>query len=341
MNHPEQPKVLVGSPAGLIAAVPHLLGFTPHDSLVVVGVTPPSGRVQLAMRYDLPGSDEAAAIAEHTVGMLSRRHVPVAAVLGYGPGPLVTPAADAFRQAASRACVKLQDVLRVHDGRYWSYLCHDPSCCPPEGVPFDTAAHPAAKALAAAGLPALPARADLAATIAPLTGSAAAAMARATRRAEQLASRRITSGGQRALDEQGLSAVRDAITAYRDGGSVSLARHAWLALVLTSLPVRDDAWARMDPAHRAAHQRLWTDVTSRAQPGYAAAPASLLAFTAWQCGNGALANVALDRALDDIPGYSMAGLLRGAVDAGLPPSAARLPMTPEEVAASYAGQPGT
>jgi hypothetical protein len=56
---------------------------------------------------------------------------------------------------------------------------------------------------------------------------------------------------------------------------------------------------------------------------------------AWQQGNGALANVALDRALADDPRYSMAMLLREAIDAGAPPSLARLPMTPEEVAASY------
>ena len=96
----------------------------------------------------------------------------------------------------------------------------------------------------------------------------------------------------------------------------------------------------MDPAHARAHQRLWTDLTRHAQPGYIAAPAALLAFTAWQNGNGALANLALDRALADTPGYSMALLLRDAIDAGAPPSVAVLPMTPEEVAASYSESPG-
>jgi hypothetical protein len=66
-----------------------------------------------------------------------------------------------------------------------------------------------------------------------------------------------------------------------------------------------------------------------------AAPAALLAFVAWQSGDGALANVALDRALADDPRYSMALLLRQVITAGAPPSLARLPMTPEEVAASY------
>jgi hypothetical protein len=99
--------------------------------------------------------------------------------------------------------------------------------------------------------------------------------------------------------------------------------------------VRDDAWARMLPEYNAAHTRLWADLTRLAPPGYVAAPASLLAFVAWQAGDGALANVALDRALADNRRYSMARLLRRALDSGAPPSVARLPMTPEEVAASY------
>ena len=69
---------------------------------------------------------------------------------------------------------------------------------------------------------------------------------------------------------------------------------------------------------------------------YVPAPASLLAFTAWQAGNGALASMAIDRALSANPSYSMAHLLAEAVEAALPPSAARLPMTPAAVAASYA-----
>jgi Domain of unknown function (DUF4192) len=181
----------------------------------------------------------------------------------------------------------------------------------------------------------------LAAAVAPVTGAAAAVMAEETRRAKRTADRLLARAGQRAFIGAGLSSVQAAIQTYRDGGAITRAdRHAWLAFVLTSLWVRDDAWARMDPAHRDAHRRLWTDLVRRAQPGYVAAPASLLAFTAWQCGDGALANVALDRAVADAPGYSMALLLRQALAAGMPPSAARVPMTPEQVAASYQNQTG-
>jgi len=130
---------------------------------------------------------------------------------------------------------------------------------------------------------ALPGRADLARSIAPITGGPEQLIVRATRQAEELAERKRAQGGQRAVDEAGLTAVRAAITAYRDGRSLSFRSHAWLALALTSVRVRDDAWARMDPAHRKEHCRLWTDAARRARPGYVAAPASLLAFTASPC----------------------------------------------------------
>jgi hypothetical protein len=53
-------------------------------------------------------------------------------------------------------------------------------------------------------------------------------------------------------------AVQAAITTYRDGGTIELAgQFAWLSVALTSLWVRDDAWARMDPGHARAHERLW------------------------------------------------------------------------------------
>jgi hypothetical protein len=137
---------------------------------------------------------------------------------------------------------------------------------------------------------------------------------------------------------EGLAAVGAMITRYREGGRFTADYEiARITVALRDLRVRDDAWARMDPGHAEAHQRLWTDVVRRAQPGYVAAPAALLAFIAWQSGHGALANVALDRALADDPRYSMALLLRQVITAGAPPALARLPMTPEEVAASYDG----
>ncbi len=316
-----RPRVRIHSAAGLLATIPHLLGFTPSDSLIVVGVTA-QGQVQLAFRYDLPdpaGTDTAVEITQHALSVLTQQNLPVAVVAGYGPGTRVTPFADAFRAAAPSAGVRLYDVLRVEDGRYWSYLCTNPACCTPQGVVFDPAADPAGRALTAAGLPVLANRETLAATIAPVTGTDAEAMQQATAQAERAAARLIARKGPEALIRPSLTAVPAAIGLYRDGGSIVPAiGYVWLALVLQQLRIRDDAWARMDPRHHSAHLRLWTDLVRSAQPGYLAAPASLLAFTAWQSGDGALANIALDRALADDPDYSMALLLRDILDAGTP-----------------------
>ena len=338
---PAGPAVRIGTPAAMLAVVPHLFGFTPDSSLVVISTDPQGRKITSSVRYDLPDPPDralSADIAGHALMVLTRGRAGTAVVIGYGPGLLVTPVADAMREAAARAGLRLHDVLRVEDGRYWSYTCTNPSCCPPGGVPFDPAAHPAGEAMAAAtGQPVMAGRAALEAAVTPVTGAAAEAMSSATRTAEASAAALARRGGRRALDGRGLAAIQTAIVTYRSGGRVTgCDRHAWLTLVLASIRVRDDAWARMDLQHCHAHQRLWTDLTRRAQPGYAAAPASLLAFTAWQGGNGALANIALDRALADTPGYSLALLLRDLLVAGVPPSAAVVPMTPEQVAESYA-----
>jgi hypothetical protein len=381
----QPPRVRVSSPGDILAVVPHLLGFHPARSLVVVGARslagegrcaegvsspsqrsrgpgvpgvvpresraggrPPGGaqQIELAFRYDLPDPPDAATAAElagHAAAVLAQRRLQTVIGIGYGPGVLVTPVADALATAVRERGLRLHELMRVEDGRYWSYICANPDCCPPEGVRFDVQASPAAAAMTVAGLVAYPDRAALAGTLAPVTGVAARTMQRATIRARARAAKLVSLGTRGRLDppatllaEAGRRAVRDFIASYRAGRPITEPDQvAWLSVTLAHLPVRDDAWARMDPAHRDAHLRMWSDVVRRARPAYLAAPAALLAFTAWQSGEGALANIALDRALAADPGYSLAHLLRDILDAGVPPSEARLPMTPEQVADSY------
>src|SRR5258707_15099063 len=47
-------RVRVGSADGVLAVVPHLLGFHPSDSLVMLGIGGPPARIRLAFRYDPP-----------------------------------------------------------------------------------------------------------------------------------------------------------------------------------------------------------------------------------------------------------------------------------------------
>src|ERR1022692_2213408 len=71
-------RVRVGSADGILAVVPHLLGFHPTDSLVMLGIGGPHARIRLAFRYDLPDPPEdglAADIAAPAATLLRRQHL--------------------------------------------------------------------------------------------------------------------------------------------------------------------------------------------------------------------------------------------------------------------------
>jgi hypothetical protein len=72
-----------------------------------------------------------------------------------------------------------------------------------------------------------------------------------------------------------------------------------------------------------AAETLWTECTRRAPEPLDAPPATLLAVSAWLRGDGAMANIALARALDSDPGYRLATLLHPALAACLPPAELR------------------
>ncbi|MBV9448764.1 MAG: DUF4192 domain-containing protein [Streptosporangiaceae bacterium] len=341
-----QGKIRVGSPEGLVAVVPQLLRFMPASSIVVIGIAA-SGSVKVTLRYDLPDPECAAGTAADVIAILTSQRLTAAIAVGYGPEPLVTPMADALRHAAEHAGVDLRDVLRVEDNRYWSYTCANPACCPAAGTRFDYAVI-AARTRISESRPVLSSRDALAATVSPLGDRPRQSMRQATRRAEQHVARVLATteasatpdAARKAIAEEGIAVVANLIVVYRSSSRrrINYDTFAMATVALADKRVRDDTWTRMDPEYAEVHQGMWTDMVRRAQPGYVAAPACLLAFVAWQTGYGPLAHVALDRALADDPDCLVARMLRQIISAGAPPSLARFPMTPEQIAASYDDQ---
>jgi hypothetical protein len=316
----------------VIAVLPHMLGYVLSESLVVAGLGGP-GRVGPVFRYDLLPVEQMPWVVDHATSVFARRTIQRAVFVGYGTGVQITPRADAFRRGAARAGLVLCDVLRVDEGRYWSYLCTELSCHPAEGTPLE-AERPAQALLDAIG-PVRASRQELAAIVAPLAGRQATVMKQAGQRADRAWRRLADRGGADAVYRAGLTAVRSAVSACLSGTKISDDHHAWLARVLTDVRVRDFAMSHITAEDAEAHMRLWGDLVRRAQPGQAAAPATLLAYAAVQDGQGTLASLALDRALADDPRYSMAQLLGYALEAGVDPrNLARL-MTPGQVVASY------
>jgi hypothetical protein len=140
----------------------------------------------------------------------------------------------------------------------------------------------------------------------------------------------VTAVGEEIADlvlREGRDAAADEYTAWVDAAVTrcgagarpddeELARVAW---GLRDVRVRDLALGFALGAHARAAESLWTECTRRLPEPLDAAPATLLAVSVWLRGDGAMARIALDRALDSEPDYALADLLARGLDAGLGP----------------------
>jgi hypothetical protein len=332
----------VSKPGDLIAAVPYLLGFHPTLSMVVIMLTPSSRAVAGTLRFDLPDQD-LPAVAKELARLLTRNKITQVLLAGYGPGPQVTPVMDTLRQMLPEQRIEVVEALRVDDGRYWSYLCTDPTCCPPEGTPTESCGHVVGGAVVA-GLVALPDRAALEATLAPVEGERRAAMREATKAAHvrARASLRIPMTGAYWYGE-GRAEIKRALTDVDQDRALSDEQVAWLGILLTIIQVRDAVIALWPEFDEQTQLRCWSEVTRRVQPAYLPAPACLTAIMAMLNGDGALAAIAVQRALAVDPAYSMARLLDTGLRVGIPPRVVAEMKTPtleQDLARIVAENPG-
>jgi hypothetical protein len=323
------------------AALPVLVGFRPRESLVLVALTGPGARrVGLTARVDIPPPEHARRLA----GVLAARlahEAPEAAVLAVvSETPDVVPFHDdvadvppALRRdlphrtlvhelvvALDDHAIPLQEALLVRAGRWWSYDCPEACCAPGTGTPVPGGTSPLAAAAVAAGQVVAGDREELERRIARAGALAAAAMAdTVTSVGEELADLVRRDGRDAAADDYA-GRVDAAVAACGVPGArlgdEELARVAW---GLRDVRVRDRALGFALGVRAGAAEVLWTECTRRLPEPLDAAPATLLAVSAWLRGDGAMARIALDRALDSQPDYALADLLSRAMDAGLGP----------------------
>ena len=137
--------VRIGGPADILGVLPYRIGFHPSESLVVVCLEGPRRRDRLVMRVDLPSPAErrgvVSDIAERVAHVGASSSVVVVytedADAGRGRSRLAHAGlVQALRSALRHREIQLHEALLVRAGRWWSYLCHDSGCCPPEGTPL-------------------------------------------------------------------------------------------------------------------------------------------------------------------------------------------------------------
>ncbi|HEX2301577.1 MAG TPA: DUF4192 domain-containing protein, partial [Pseudonocardiaceae bacterium] len=259
MSAPPTDRIRLSDPAALIAAVPHLLGFHPHDSVVLMALH--GTKLGLTIRADLVPTKHAELLAEQLLLPMARQR-PTGVVLvviggelttsGDPPhGTLVDTIGSVFGSAG---------LLVVHSA--WAtataagapWRCYeDPLCA---GTIVDPASTPLAAATVAAGAVTFRDREQLAAVLAAdepstlqrrseLLDAADAEHPMSTQlRARRLAQldelRRGAAAGQTELSDSAVAEVvsalgdhrvRDACLPWCTGPAAGSAEQLWLALV--------------------------------------------------------------------------------------------------------------
>lgn len=313
-------KITLSSPQDVIAAVSHLLGFYPADSLVVIATN--YHHMVATFRYDLPGPDAQAIryVIRHLLRSLEMHNADEVVLVAYGSNQDARPLLSAAL-AELEYLITVGDALIITDNRYWSLICE--ACCPTEGIQIDSPATVAAAQFVAVGSAPLASREALVAMIAPQAGAAARTMRMAVIRIGA----ELPPIGPAGPGAWHVARLRELLAM-----PAPLADEAAAALIvlLGCVGLRNEAWVSTDAGDPVAQIEFWADITRRAPRRLAAPPASLLAYAAaCLAADGALARAAVDRALNADPNYSMARLIERMLHAGLPARNCRLPLTLE------------
>ncbi len=322
-----------------MAAVPAMLGFHPGESLVLMATGGRSGRrLGLTLRIDLPPpghpeyEEHAELVAVSAVrALLLDDPAGAIAVVVSEPGAArgTPPEVLPHRLLAGRVALALEEQHLPLHALMWAehtaggarWACYEPCEC--AGLVPDPAATPFVAAVVAEGRVVHADRAELQALVAP------ADPARLRRREERLI--RAADGelegeaSEIVVDPAAGMAAIDAAIAQTAAGRLVLSDGSVVALsTALGLPgVRSLALRCCAGPAAVAAEQLWAALTRETPDPEAAEPATLLAVSALLRGDGALANIALDRAEQAWPGHAFADLIRRVAVAGLRPSQLR------------------
>jgi hypothetical protein len=324
------------SPHDLLAAIPFLIGYHPHNSLVMVSLK--NDAVGMAMRIDLP-SDIAREGYDLLVSHLVREEAEAALIVAYAEENSADPENVLINISAAlvRAGIDIKESLIVRNNRFRSMLCSDLTCCPPEGsqVPDLDSSRIAAEHVIA-GHPMPYENVDgLVQSIAAVRTSFE------TGWQDEVQEFWVSSDTEeiRDLQRDGATAIIDLAGEYRQSrGAEDRELVARVIGRMSDIQVRDFALGSHSEETADFYWAMWRDLLRIAPRGFVAPIACLFAAMAYERGEGALAHKALDRALHDDDQYSLALLLRRVFTAGWPPhsfTAMRAQLHPKVVAGIF------
>ena len=305
----------------LIAATPHLLGFHPVESLVVISLTTDTpATVNRILRVDLPKPSDRASVAAELTRVVARQSLTRVMLVVVGQASaaprlphraLVDQCSRRFTQAGITVVEQLW-IGTTRDSGLWRCYAH--RAC--GGVMPDPRATTLAATLVHAGIVTDARREDRVVTLAPAPTDVL------TRRAALLANQPANTDPDQsrrdlALVITAIDRAAAGVLPESDQDFVDLAR------ALANHCVRDAFVSVDDPNREQAATVLWQCLTRGTPPRQRAEPAVLCAFAAYSQGDGVLAGIALDEALAAYPLHRLANMLHSVLTAGVSPDHVR------------------
>ncbi|MGB7980711.1 MAG: DUF4192 domain-containing protein [Candidatus Nanopelagicales bacterium] len=326
----EQSLPPITCPTSLIGSCAPLLGFVPDRCVVAFVHGVPGRRAPVIVRMELPTSDPGEQIAAQLAASMAGTAGTSVDLVAWVRDPDDTRLAALTSNAFLISLAAFLEVLHIEQGAslstngqvWWSHSCQDESCCSGQSIALDPGVLGVLQAeYVYAGYAPLASRADLAQRIAP-DPERAAEVRSALRRTREPAR---TS---RWRDAQISFLTRLLLPAGPCGSPVPTltpATAARLIRAMEDLRVRDVVLHRLvvggrdcDPCWTSTVDTLIAAVQS-APAGMGAPVATILGLVTWLRGEGALATLCVERALDEDPDYRLADLAVALMTRGTDP----------------------
>jgi Domain of unknown function (DUF4192) len=284
---------------------------------------PSRHQLGLSVRTDIPSPEDQAEHVRAAVRAITRDRAPLVALL------IVALAQDAssggmtpYRELATeirdecyRRGIGIYHALwtpNPRGGQRWQ--CYDDPAC--TGIAADPGSTELAARATLAGLVTYDSREALAASLAPHDAEAL------ERRAPLFTAAANARPLDNVADTLAASAVLLTAVVETTQGHLPTADEDVVRLVaaLVNPLARDEAlYATATPEYAAGAEALWLHLTRATPAPQRAYPAGMLSVAAYLRGDGALAGIAADVALEAASDSRLAGLLRQALNAGIPP----------------------
>ncbi|MFC7344042.1 DUF4192 domain-containing protein [Saccharopolyspora griseoalba] len=343
-------RISVSEPGDVLAALPHLLGFHPEDSFVLVtlhdlAVAP---RFGVTMRLDLPCPMQARAFGEFLLhGPLRQQDAEAVLLIVVGERADEAACAETCEDTCQESTAEDAERIRLleeagppmcsvievvketlqHNGivpahAVWTseiregapWRCYDDVEC--TGTVADPKESPIGAVLAARGAVTFGSKDELRELVAPESPEVVARW-----------SAKLDALAEDDLDEEvpdrvarDVRAVHAAIRRSAAGSALTEGDLQGVLLAVSDNRVRDIVLGTALGEHARAAEELWLSLVRKAPDAELPEVAVLLAFSAYLRGEGGLASVALERAERVQPDHRLGVLLRQAMEAGIPPA---------------------